>query len=274
MEAKIGRDPISRRAMLSALLGAVPVHGALDYYRCIFKSMAVNRSITHLKRPNGYMRGHATVRSGGSLFYVDSYTGFVSSIFAKAYEPYTYRAIAAASGSVFIDIGAYTGVYSLLAARRFKNVVAFEPNPRTADILQTNIDLNGTGNIDLRRVAIGEKDGHTVLHEGIFSSTYTTNGNSLLAKPEGLQIDVEEAKLDSLMSGYESVELIKVDVEGAEVAVLKGMQNLLPRVRTLILEVDAANTEAVSELLRGFDAKVLEAGELSSNVMFTNFTSR
>ena len=268
MTVKIGKSPVSKARMLETLLATVPVEGALDYYGCLLKSMVKNRSIINLGRPNVYLERPVVVKQGKRLFYLDGYTGFVSSVFIRAYEPNTYDAIIKSSGELFVDVGAYTGIYSINAAVSFNNIIALEPNPHTADILRKNIQMNKTSNVEVVQKAASDKTGPITLYEGIFSSTYTTAENFVLAKPGGTKMEISGITLDSLLSPYDRIDLVKIDVEGSELSVLEGAKETLPRIQKLIVEVDKGSSRDVMRLLRGFRPSPLEEGDLSDNIMF------
>ncbi len=134
-------------------------------------------------------------------------------------------------GMVVFDVGANIGVYSLLSAKYVGDhgaVHAFEPTPETFARLCANAELNGFTYIHLNQLAVAEKHGTSMLH------LYEQNGmNSLAAqdwagKPLG-QVMVKTISLDEYVSAKDlpRVDLLKVDVEGAELSVLKGAYGLV-----------------------------------------------
>ena len=134
-------------------------------------------------------------------------------------------------GMIVFDVGANIGVYSLLSAKYVGEhgaVHAFEPTPETFAHLCTNVELNGFMHICLNQLAVAEKSGMSMLY------LYEQNGmNSLAAqdwtgKPLG-QVMVKTISLDEYVSAKDlpRVDLLKIDVEGAELSVLKGAYGLL-----------------------------------------------
>jgi FkbM family methyltransferase len=157
--------------------------------------------------------------------------------------------------SVVVDVGAYTGYYSILAAAANPRtrVFAFEPHPRIAARLGRNLDLNQNLTVTVLPFAVGAERGSTIFHIG---GPGLPSSSSLDPRWEGLcrSIPVASIDLDSFTEdwGIEHVDLIKIDVESTEQAVVAGMQRILARDRPVIfLEVlpqDSA-TELSTRLL-------------------------
>jgi FkbM family methyltransferase len=148
---------------------------------------------------------------------------------------------------LFVDVGANIGLMSVFVANKFKNseVVAFEAHPKTAEILRGNIELNDLSNIQIVQKALGAKAGKVVIYDnwqmnrGAASIMYGDEGN------EGYE--VEMTTLDSVMN--RKVSLVKIDVEGAELDVLKGMQDVIVRDKpTLIVEISKGRTNDENEI--------------------------
>lgn len=132
--------------------------------------------------------------------------------------------------TTFIDIGANIGYFSLLVAKSAPNgrIVAFEPVSYLFEALQKNIALNYIRNIQPVKTAIGEKEEDRL----IYLSARDNDGMSSLHKPEnysGINEIVKVIPLDSWFagSGFTKIDIIKIDVEGYELAVLQGMKEVL-----------------------------------------------
>jgi FkbM family methyltransferase len=139
---------------------------------------------------------------------------------------------------VFWDVGANLGIYSLLAASCSKvNVVAFEPNPTTVISLRKNIELNKKANIKVLTVALSNSKGRARFNpEGVQLS----HGRAHLVTEEiGETIEVETISGDKLIENGTAPrpDIIKIDVEGAEHLVIKGMSKALSNCRELFCEV-------------------------------------
>jgi FkbM family methyltransferase len=135
-----------------------------------------------------------------------------------------------AAGGTFYDVGANVGLYSILLAKTMKekgSAVAFEPMGEAFDHLQDNLALNGVENVRAFRVALGEerKEGELFLGEG--------NADSSLAGPRGKNAKRrEKVRLeagDAFMRerGLPLPTAVKIDVEGYELAVIKGLWETL-----------------------------------------------
>ena len=135
----------------------------------------------------------------------------------------------------FMDVGANVGQHSLFMSRHADNVVAFEPNDEVASRFQANVILNGLGNIDLVRCALGSEPGEGQLGSGLEKNS---GSRSLVwSLDPSKNITVPVARGDSVMEerGIERVDILKIDVEGYEKNVFEGMRNTLARDRPIIL---------------------------------------
>ncbi len=140
--------------------------------------------------------------------------------------------------STFIDIGANIGYFSLLAAKAApkSKIVAFEPVSYFFDALENNIALNHFKNIQSVKSAVGEKEEDRL----IYLSAGNNAGMSSFHPPEnysGSNETVKVVTLDSWFagSGLAKIDIIKIDVEGSELAVLKGMKEIITRFKPHIL---------------------------------------
>jgi len=142
-------------------------------------------------------------------------------------------------GDTFLDIGAHFGLYSVVAAKqvgRGGRVIAFEPNPRNRLCLRLNALLNGQGQIETMPYALSNEVGETgfvAVSQGAYSAFRVAE-----APGERSQIRVRQTTLDTVMEerNVGSVDLLKVDVEGAELLVLQGGERCLTQApRPLLL---------------------------------------
>jgi FkbM family methyltransferase len=149
-------------------------------------------------------------------------------------------------GDVVYDIGANIGWFSMLAARRVGPdgaVYAFEPSLANAVYLRMNAATNGFDNVVVVPAAVDDRDGW-----GRFTEDSSLEGH-LSSDGESL---VPLLSLDAWpeAAGCRPPDLLKIDVEGAEVGVLEGMRGLLSAVRpALIIELHETGAE-VGEVLR------------------------
>lgn len=177
-------------------------------------------------------------------------------------------------GEVFWDIGANIGYFTLAAASVLKNrgqIVSFEPARVAYERLKDNISLNYFNNILIYKLAVTDKSGEGVLY---LSGDVADSGANLFhpGKDQTLQEICETVSLDrfSQEQGLQAPDFIKMDVEGAELAALKGAENILANSRPLLLiemeekTLKAAGTDksAIARLLGsyGYQAAFLRKG--------------
>ncbi len=157
------------------------------------------------------LRGHLYQVRAGKM------EPFMSSLFLNRVKPH----------SVVLDIGACLGYYTLLGASRGARVYAFEPDPRIFPYLVANIEYNGF--ID-RVVAVPK----AVSHKAEVASFYLDDCpvlNSLFDASGEVKgrVPVETIAVDEFLDEKVVVDIVKVDVQGAELHVLKGMEQTISR---------------------------------------------
>jgi len=125
-------------------------------------------------------------------------------------------------GDLFVDVGANVGYFSLLAASRGADVIAFEPNPDCCAQIESNAALNGYERIEARRLAVSDTRGEGVLFQGPAENS----GGASLKVGQGPSLRVSTDTLDAQLDACKPT-LVKIDVEGAEVRVLRGAASML-----------------------------------------------
>lgn len=148
-------------------------------------------------------------------------------------------------GAHIIDIGANVGNHALYFATQMKadRVVVVEPNPLAMAPLMANVLLNRLGSvIDLSYLGIGLSDSS----QGGFGMKRHDRNLGATKMFEG-QGDLQVHAGDDLLSG-EAPDLIKIDVEGMEMKVLSGLENIISTHRPVILiEVDEHNAQSFED---------------------------
>jgi FkbM family methyltransferase len=147
-------------------------------------------------------------------------------------------------GGVFIDVGANVGYFSVLASRlvgREGKVVAIEPQSRLVPLIDKNLEANGCTNVTVLPVALGEEPGTAVIH---LTPEINSGASSLVVRQRFTQESetVEVTTLDDIVASTETgtADIVKIDVEGFEVQVLRGAHESLANHRIAQLHVDAA----------------------------------
>jgi FkbM family methyltransferase len=160
-------------------------------------------------------------------------------------------------GSVVYDLGANAGFFTLLAARLVGpagRVYAFEPLPANLELLRRHLELNRCANVTVVAAAVSDRDGR---------ARFGGAGSTARLEEEGA-VEVATARIDTLIARGElaPADLVKLDVEGAELAALEGMDGLLRDARPRLLiefhgrriagvDVDSACRARLAE--RGYD---------------------
>jgi len=155
---------------------------------------------------------------------------------------------------VIVDVGAYIGTYTLVACKEGAQVIALEPDPDNYNVLRSNIELNGcTDRVKPLMIAAGSKEGLLPLYKGQSSATSSIVQGFRTATSE-VKTHVKVDTLDNILAREGSVhdlriDYLKIDVEGAEVDVLRGTEETLKRTRYLQIEVYDENLDDVKIML-------------------------
>jgi FkbM family methyltransferase len=163
---------------------------------------------------------------GSTLWGVGSWETTETALFKKIVK----------EGMVFVDIGANIGYYSLLAATligQAGKVYAFEPEPKNYATLLKNIKMNGYTNIITVQKAVSNRNGVAKLFIGVNDPVLYRIRDSGEKKD---MIEVGLVTLDDFFKDKErKIDIIKIDVEGAELSVLRGMPRILAENKDVII---------------------------------------
>ncbi|HXF61987.1 MAG TPA: FkbM family methyltransferase [Caldilineaceae bacterium] len=158
---------------------------------------------------------------GGRIAVKRTYEAHVSTLFRSLLEP----------GAVVVDIGANIGYYTLLAATRVGptgKVIAFEPKEENCDLLRRSLAANDLHNVVVHCCAVAESDGVA----GYYSSSSNGSISNDLTRPGARQVPT--VALDDVLAGEPRIDVIKMDIEGAEGRAFQGMQGVLRRSRPIL----------------------------------------
>jgi FkbM family methyltransferase len=151
----------------------------------------------------------------------------------RSYEPHVTAALRPllTPDAVVIDIGANIGYYTLLASSRIGQhgkVIAFEPGSENCALLRMSLQANGFANVTMHPYAVADFTG--VVGFGMDDS----NGRISQDDPARSTYQVQAVDLDSFLREEQRLDIIKMDIEGAEGRALRGMQHLIQRHRPII----------------------------------------
>ncbi len=203
------------------------------------------RKLRHLQRRLRFRLSHPDHATAES-FIIQRYgvkmelpRRFLNHYVYEDYEPATRRAFLEAlrPGMTVVDVGAHIGFYSLLAARRVGPtgaVHAVEPGPDNLEVLRRNVALNGLSQVVVHPVAAAGRREMREFHLTGSSDSHGFHAHPLTETVRTLM--VEAAPVDELIPGEGDV--MKVDVEGAELEALAGMTRLLSGERPLTLFIE------------------------------------
>jgi FkbM family methyltransferase len=178
-----------------------------------------------------------------------------------------------------LDIGANIGNHALYFSNYFANVHAFEPNPRTFDLLSFNAKL--VDNVRCHKFGLSDKSGSANLiqdDKNVGASFIGGNSGNTGKKAKATRIQLR--RLDSVRNQIGDVALMKIDVEGMELDVLKGASALLKSSRPLIffeiLETDFIDGNCRSiEFLKDFGYAICwidKGGAASGSIISTGLS--
>lgn len=160
-----------------------------------------------------------------------------------------------APGMVMVDAGANVGEITMVSAKMVGpsgRVYAFEPVGAIADQLQGNLDLNALSNVSVIRLGLSDREGSGSMFrsEGRFRDGSVHRGLATLyatADRAKVEEDVRLTTLDRYVerAGLSRLDLVKLDIEGAELPALIGAEATLRRFEPyLIIEVQEATSRA------------------------------
>jgi FkbM family methyltransferase len=171
------------------------------------------------------------------------------------------------NGDTVVDVGAHIGLYTIIAAKRVGptgKVIAIEPDPENFKILKKNILLNQLSNVESLECAAysAKKKLRLFLPEVESGRTIFNTVMQDRVKNCNNFIEVEANTLDNILNenNVQRVNYVKIDVEGAELEVLKGMSNTLDAIRSIILVIEIHGKQIylqVIEFLKRYNLQIM-----------------
>jgi FkbM family methyltransferase len=213
---------------------------------------------------------HARTRVEVALGNDESFCVYVAGSFEPNEFAFLDRTVR--RGMTFLDVGANDGLYTMFAARRVGRrgrVLAVEPSSRERRVLERNIALNRLRNVVVVASALADQPGQATLqiaptlHGGHNTlGGFAHKGVDAVAS-EQVQVETLDAVVVRL--GIAKVDVIKIDVEGAELKVLEGARDVLRSSRPLLL------IEANDDALRKQEASTADLLALLRSVGYAMF---
>jgi FkbM family methyltransferase len=205
-------------------MGVGRVPGASGLYRYFYSKFVKPKGVALLNIEGNKMYGTDTF-VGATLLMSGAYEKYETELFEKM----------AQDGMVVVDIGANIGYYTLIAAKLVGNkgvVYAFEPEPGNYELLCKNIAINGYNNVVPIKKAVSNTSGKAKLYvdRAIGDVSSFAKRNVLTHSKNVDCLEVETITLDDFFErtvGDDKIDLVKIDVEGAEGLVLSGAERVL-----------------------------------------------
>jgi len=172
-------------------------------------------------------------------------------------HPFTKLPLVGEEVTLVVDVGAFEGYYALAAARSYPNakIIAIEPSLKNKNILETNV-VKHADRVKVVHSAVSDSTGLGVLNitsTGAANSLYLQTAEHSRQNPHVTQVDTEQVSimtLDAILAEHnqaetEKIDVLKIDVEGAEINVLRGGLESLKRTRFAIIEVSLARDSSI-----------------------------
>lgn len=176
-------------------------------------------------------------------------------------------------GDIVIDAGANIGLHTLNMAKivgKTGKVFAFEPEITNFGILKKNIKLNNYTNIFAEHKAVGEKDGIATLYRSNHPGMHKIDSKPQHSKDK---LNVDIISLDNFFNKNHiqpKIDFIKIDVEGFELSVLKGMKNILKNNKNIKILLELYHNKLHEEDLE-YNSKYEELLDFLESFNFKKF---
>ena len=154
---------------------------------------------------------------------------------------------------LIMDIGSHIGISILYFKAIYPNskIFAFEPNPISFSILEENIFRNNLEDVTAINKAIWSQNGNKALYIDNTPNGWNSNTSFLekswTGKEQTKKVIVETTTLDKYL--YDNVDMLKIDTEGSELAILKANESILKRVSNILIEYHPVKGSKPEDLL-------------------------
>jgi len=208
-----------------------------------------------IRKLSDFLARNTIIKIGNLKFKAIDYQSIF--VVSPLHESWIWNYLKAEIGHVFLDIGAHIGKYSLCMAKIVGEkglVIAIEPHPRNYKALLNNIFINNIRNVHAVNIAGWNKDCEIEMFIAPVSGNHSLKLNygkeKIIVKAKPLDEIIKEKKIDRL-------DLVKIDVEGAELEVLQGLENSLRQYHPhVVVETFEVNTTKVKEFMEKNDYSI------------------
>lgn len=175
-------------------------------------------------------------------------------LYEEIFKKYIYYVQLETMSPRIIDCGAHIGMASMYFKQMYpgSKITAFEPEPPNLELLKKNLEVNRMEDVEIIPKALWSSEGQMQLHvdtdqENHWSSTSSLLQGSWTTKQPTEPITVETVRLSSFLD--EKVDILKIDVEGAETEVLKECREKLVNVDHIFVEFHATRLHRPEEVV-------------------------
>ncbi len=228
----------------------------------VIKSLFTNRHFRELERRSKYLLGNVILKNKYGIYYCGNNILTVYTVNANS-EKYIYPYIDLKSG-IFIDVGAHIGKYSIKVGMNPNvKVIALEPEQYNFTLLEKNIVLNKLKNIIcINKGAFSTQGGIPFYLADVGDGTHSVYRQSDRSKPGLIDVDTLDNIIINQLNLNGGINLIKIDVEGAEVEVLKGAKRVIAKNRPALMieiwEKNVNNLKSITSFLQPFGYMVVQ----------------
>lgn len=164
---------------------------------------------------------------------------------------------------LIIDVGAHIGLSIFYFKQLFPNssIIAFEPDPKSFEMLQDNVSMNNLSSVELNNKAVLNKEGKTLFYIPLSEDkTWHSNSgvipNAWNGKEKMKEIEVEVTSLEKYLD--KEINLLKIDVEGAENRILKSLDGKFTNIENIIIEYHPQNKNRLKKITKLLKANGFE----------------
>jgi FkbM family methyltransferase len=154
----------------------------------------------------------------------------------KTWEPTVMDYLVSVHGHLFVDVGANFGLYCAKLQGNFERIIAIEADPAIYELLKEMSPVN----CDAINIVVSDVEGVTSFYsyEAIRGSMFPPNEQKWNPdRKADSELRLQAAPLSKILADEKEIDLIKVDVEGAEWRVLEGAEPIMPRIERWVIEL-------------------------------------
>lgn len=149
----------------------------------------------------------------------------------KIWEAGVSSLLSNTNGKLFVDIGACYGRYTVLLGKKYKQIIAIEPEPRNMWIMRCNVNYAHLKNVQFLQCAVSDRNGYCYMYLGKRPDWHT-----LCVPLKKGKLKVKTLTLSQILRDCDA-DLVKVDVEGAEWLVLRGAEPVVDKIQSWVVEL-------------------------------------